>query len=62
MDNSDYIEELKVRDKGLKPIKMELGGDFYYKCHWLTCDSSLKRYMNYCYNCGQKILWDDELG
>jgi len=40
-----------------KPRKEELGGDFYYKCYWLTCNEDLKKYYNYCPKCGAKIDW-----
>jgi len=43
------------------PVKQELGGGFYYKCHWIACGESLKRWWAYCPICGQKILWDEEL-
>ena len=43
-----------------RPVKYELGGDFYYTCHWMTCDEQLKRWWKYCPLCGQKIDWSDE--
>jgi len=43
-----------------EPVKYELGGDYYYRCHWLKCNEQLKRYWQYCPNCGQKIEWRDE--
>lgn len=41
-----------------KPIIHELGGDYYYKCHWIKCDNTVKRWQNYCDQCGQKIDWE----
>ena len=44
----------------LEPVKYELGGDIYYACHWIKCNEQLKRWWNYCPNCGQKIDWGEE--
>lgn len=43
-----------------KPIKHELGGDFYYKCHWVSCGADIKKWFSYCPICGQKIDWSDD--
>ena len=40
-----------------EPRVHELGGDPYYTCHWMACGESLKKWWNYCPNCGQKINW-----
>lgn len=42
------------------PVRVELGGGYYYKCYWLKCDNTLRRWERYCSKCGQKILWDDD--
>lgn len=42
-----------------KPIRVELGGGYYYKCHWIKCDTTLYKWYRYCPGCGNKILWDD---
>ena len=42
-----------------EPRRMELGGGMYYKCPWLTCNTDINRFMNYCPGCGQKIDWSD---
>jgi len=42
------------------PQVYELGGDYYYKCHWKKCNEDLKRYWRCCPNCGQRVLWKDE--
>lgn len=55
MDKSDYIEELKVRDKALEVQKVEVGIDYYYRCHWLTCNAEVRSYMNFCPICGQRL-------
>ena len=44
----------------MKPIKHELGGDYYYSCHWMKCNEQLKRWWRYCPWCGQKIDWKGE--
>jgi len=43
------------------PRKFELGGDYYYRCHWMPCNEQLKKWWNYCPTCGQKIDWKGEL-
>jgi len=43
-----------------KPRKQELGGDFYYKCHWISCNEDITKWFNYCPKCGQRIDWSDE--
>ena len=40
-----------------EPHKVELGGDIYYKCHWITCDCEIHTYDNFCPKCGQRIDW-----
>ena len=40
-----------------KPVKEELGGDYYYRCPWIACNSVLKSEDNFCPKCGQKINW-----
>ena len=44
----------------LPPVEHELGGDFYYKCHWLICNTDINTSMNYCPGCGQRIQWGDD--
>lgn len=34
--------ELWVNHKPMKPVREELGGDFYYRCPWMTCNSIVK--------------------
>ena len=43
-----------------KPTKYELGGDYYYRCGWIVCDETVRRFWNYCPICGGKIDWSDE--
>lgn len=42
-----------------KPIRVELGGGYYYKCHWIKCNEQLRRWWEYCPNCGNKIDWSE---
>lgn len=39
------------------PRRHELGGGYYYTCHWLKCNNTVTRWQNYCDQCGQKIDW-----
>ena len=41
-----------------KPIRIELGGGYYYKCHWIKCNNTVHQWKKYCNQCGQRILWD----
>ncbi len=43
-----------------EPTKHELGGGYYYTCHWLSCNEQLRRWWRYCPVCGQKIRWKGE--
>ena len=41
-----------------KPRRYELGGGYYYTCHWLKCGNTVNRWQNYCDKCGQKGYTD----
>ena len=43
--------------KPQKPQVVELCGGYYYKCHWISCNEDLKKWYNYCPNCGNRIDW-----
>lgn len=51
--------ELWVNHKPMKPVREELGGDFYYRCPWLTCNQVVKREWVACPFCAQRLNWDD---
>ena len=53
------IEKAIEKEIPKEPRKYELGGDYYYRCHWLICNEPLKKWWNYCPNCGSKILWKE---
>lgn len=36
-------------------VKEELGGDFYYRCPWLSCNEIVKRGWVACPHCGTKL-------
>ena len=61
MDNR-VIEERIInalrQQEPMEPRKQELGGGFYYKCHWLSCDGDVNKFMDFCPKCGQRILWE----
>ena len=48
-------EEMRIRFKPKMVVKEELGGDFYYRCPWISCNKIVESNMNYCSNCGQKL-------
>lgn len=58
--NDEYIDELIQRDNAVEPVKEELGGDYYYKCKWITCNNTVNRWDKFCSQCGQRILWEDK--
>ena len=51
------IDAMKKQEP-LPPIKYELGGDYYYRCYWIACNNTVKRYQDYCDKCGQRIKWE----
>lgn len=53
----DRILEAMARQEPKEPRRIELGGGLYYKCHWISCDEDINRFMNYCPGCGQRIDW-----
>ena len=42
-----------------KPIRVELGGGYYYRCHWLKCDNTVHPWERYCSQCGQRLTFDE---
>ena len=40
-------------------IREELGGDYFYKCPWMSCNATVKRSWVACPMCGQKLMFDD---
>ena len=46
------------RKEPMKPIREELGGDYFFRCGWLPCNKVVKYEDNYCRQCGTKIKWD----
>ncbi len=54
------ILEAMAKQEPKQPRVIELGGGYYYKCHWISCDNDIKRIDNYCSKCGQMILWEGE--
>lgn len=53
----DRIVEAMAKQEPHTPRRIELGGGYYYKCHWLSCDETINKFMNYCPKCGFKIDW-----
>ena len=43
-----------------KPTRHELGGGYYFTCHWIKCNNTIHRWQEYCDQCGQKIDWEDD--
>ena len=56
----ERILEALRQQEPLPPIKHELGGGYYYTCHWLKCGETVNRFMEYCSKCGQRIDWSDK--
>ena len=40
------------------PQIYELGGGYFFRCHWMSCNADINRFMNYCPICGQRIDWE----
>jgi len=54
------VQKALANAEAKPPRKNELGGDYYYKCYWIACDTDIKRWFDYCPGCGQKIDWREE--
>lgn len=48
-------EEMKLRFTPKKVIREELGGDYYYRCGWLSCNKIVRSDMEFCPYCGQRL-------
>lgn len=56
MDNRNEKIEAAILKSFERPMrKIELGGDYYYKCYHIECDADVKSYDNYCWKCGQRL-------
>lgn len=53
------IIELMERDYPRPPQRIELGGSYYYKCHWYSCNRDINKWMDFCPGCGQRIQWGE---
>lgn len=51
-------EEMKIRYTPKMAIKEELGGGYFYRCPWISCDTIVKSDTNYCPMCGQRIIFE----
>lgn len=59
MDDRTTQIKLALEKQQPKPAqRFELGGDYYYKCFWLSCNADVKKMDNYCPVCGQRLSFD----
>lgn len=56
----ERILEAMAKQEPKEPRRIELGGGYYYKCYWLSCDNDISTMDNYCSRCGQRIKWGDK--
>ena len=49
------IEEMKIKYTPKNVVTEELGGGYFYRCPWISCNTIVKSEDNYCRNCGQKL-------
>lgn len=49
------VEEMKIKYTPKPVIKEELGGGFFYRCPWISCNSIVRSEDNYCRVCGQRL-------
>lgn len=54
------IVDALEKEYGRPPRKIELGGGFYYKCFWVSCNEDINKFYEYCPKCGTRIIWDDD--
>jgi hypothetical protein len=53
------ILEAMAKQEPKQPRVIELGGGYYYKCFYMSCDADLSKWMNYCPKCGCRIDWKE---
>lgn len=53
-------EEIMLRLQPKQAIREELGGDYYWRCPWIVCNKVVRSDQNYCSNCGQKLLFNED--
>lgn len=51
-------EEIKLRLQPKKAIREELGGGYFYRCPWLTCDKVVRSDFEWCPWCGQRLEFE----
>ena len=56
----ERILEAMARQEPKEPRRIELGGGYYYKYFWPSCNNDISRMDNYCSRCGQRILWENK--
>ena len=54
----ERVIEALMKQEPMTPRRYELGGDYYFACHWISCDGTVHRWMKYCPYCGQRISWE----
>lgn len=47
--------EMEQRNIPMKPIREELGGDYYYRCPYILCNKVIRSDYHFCPNCGQVL-------
>ena len=52
--------ELWQSNKPMKPIKEELGGDYYFRCGYALCNKVIKQEWMACPFCSTKIDWEED--
>lgn len=50
----------ELRNTPQKAIREELGGGYYYRCPWLSCDKVLRSDWLYCPYCGTRVYFDTD--
>ena len=51
------VEEMKIRNTPKKVIEEELGGGYFFRCPWLSCNEIVKSTWRFCPLCGQRITF-----
>lgn len=60
--SEEDIHKALSKQEALPAHRIELGGGYYYKCHWIACNESVSSWMNYCPNCGQRLTFENCTG
>lgn len=60
--SNEEIEEALQKQEPMEATRTELGGGYYYSCHWISCNETVSSWMRYCPKCGQRLSFENCTG